>query len=295
MRDQKKRNRLCVSRGRRSVQGFRGPKFPTLLIGERAPSHNAIVSGECSVSSGVRLEIGAVLAQFRPDRRSDVFKLMKKCKNLDPDRWRASTWRRSPRTPITQTPTYLHELFSGAQNPPPVDKAAGTDHRDPIMSERSAVYTRLHRRRLAAPTCLISSCNQESRIYAGVARARGGESGTFTAARSLTALLKQACPENIHRKASRGWLVEATPRGHRNFSRIAQFINKLIFTKQKPSIVAKRLARHFAFGRSWVLIPGRPDLYTYHLPSPPILNVPIPNLPVSVAEKAMESLSSPPG
>jgi hypothetical protein len=91
-------------------------KFTTLLIGERAPSHNAIVSGECSVSSGVRLEIGAVLAQFRPDRRSDVFKLMKKCKNLDPDRWRASTWRRSPRTPITQTPTYLHELFSGAQN-----------------------------------------------------------------------------------------------------------------------------------------------------------------------------------
>jgi hypothetical protein len=34
-------------------------------------------------------------------------------------------------------------------------------------------------------------------------------------------------------------------------------------------------------------------LSTYHLPSAPILTVPIPNLPVSVAEKALESLSSP--
>jgi hypothetical protein len=33
---------------------------------------------------------------------------------------------------------------------------------------------------------------------------------------------------------------------------------------------------------------------TYHLPSAPILTVPIPILPVSVAEKALESLSSPP-
>jgi hypothetical protein len=33
--------------------------------------------------------------------------------------------------------------------------------------------------------------------------------------------------------------------------------------------------------------------YLYHLPSAPILTVPIPNLPVSVAEKALESLSSP--
>jgi hypothetical protein len=33
---------------------------------------------------------------------------------------------------------------------------------------------------------------------------------------------------------------------------------------------------------------------TYHLPSAPILTVPIPNLPVGVAEKALESLSSPP-
>jgi hypothetical protein len=33
---------------------------------------------------------------------------------------------------------------------------------------------------------------------------------------------------------------------------------------------------------------------TYHLPSAPILTVPIPNLPVSVAEKGLESLSSPP-
>jgi hypothetical protein len=35
-------------------------------------------------------------------------------------------------------------------------------------------------------------------------------------------------------------------------------------------------------------------LSTYHLPSAPILTVPIPNLPVSVAEKALRSLSSPP-
>jgi hypothetical protein len=35
-------------------------------------------------------------------------------------------------------------------------------------------------------------------------------------------------------------------------------------------------------------------LSTYHLPSAPILTVPIPNLPVIVAEKALESLSSPP-
>jgi hypothetical protein len=35
-------------------------------------------------------------------------------------------------------------------------------------------------------------------------------------------------------------------------------------------------------------------LTTYHLPSAPILTVPIPNFPVSVTEKALESLSSPP-
>jgi hypothetical protein len=35
-------------------------------------------------------------------------------------------------------------------------------------------------------------------------------------------------------------------------------------------------------------------LSTYHPPSAPILTVPIPILPVSVAEKALESLSSPP-
>jgi hypothetical protein len=33
---------------------------------------------------------------------------------------------------------------------------------------------------------------------------------------------------------------------------------------------------------------------TYHLPSAPILTVPILNLPVSVVEKALESFSSPP-
>jgi hypothetical protein len=93
--------------------------------------------------------------------------------------------------------------------------------------------------------------------------------------------------------------------------------------------VAKRLARHFTFGRSRVLTPvprltrcgfffrGFPTpshrgmshivisqikrmlgqyqpLGTYHLPSAPILTVPIPNLPVSVAEKSLERLSSPP-
>jgi hypothetical protein len=36
------------------------------------------------------------------------------------------------------------------------------------------------------------------------------------------------------------------------------------------------------------------SLSTYHLPSAPILTVPIPNLTVSVTEKALESLSSPP-
>ncbi|KAH0812775.1 hypothetical protein GEV33_010018 [Tenebrio molitor] len=89
--------------------------------------------------------------------------------------------------------------------------------------------------------------------------------------------------------------------------------------------VAKRLARHFAFGRSRVLTPVPPDQvwvffrdfstpshrgmshitdktnagsvptsqYQYHLPSAPILTVPILNLPANVAEKALESLSSP--
>jgi hypothetical protein len=35
-------------------------------------------------------------------------------------------------------------------------------------------------------------------------------------------------------------------------------------------------------------------LSTYHLPSAPILTAPIPKFPVNVAEKALESLSSPP-
>jgi hypothetical protein len=90
--------------------------------------------------------------------------------------------------------------------------------------------------------------------------------------------------------------------------------------------VAKRLARSFAFGRSWVLIPGPPDLVffkgflatshrgmstglisqirrmlgqyllhsIYHLPSAPILTAPIQNLAFCVTEKALESLSKPP-
>jgi hypothetical protein len=35
-------------------------------------------------------------------------------------------------------------------------------------------------------------------------------------------------------------------------------------------------------------------LSTYHVPPAPIFTVPIPNLPISVAEKALESLSRPP-
>jgi hypothetical protein len=82
--------------------------------------------------------------------------------------------------------------------------------------------------------------------------------------------------------------------------------------------VAKHLARHFVFGRSRVLNPVPPDqvwvffhivvclisqirrmlgqyqrLSTYHLLSAPILTVPTPNHPVSVAEKALGSLRSP--
>jgi hypothetical protein len=46
---------------------------------------------------------------------------------------------------------------------------------------------------------------------------------------------------------------------------------------------------------SWYIAYNRyQPLSTYHLPSAPILTVPIPNLPVSVAEKALESLSRPP-
>jgi hypothetical protein len=95
---------------------------------------------------------------------------------------------------------------------------------------------------------------------------------------------------------------------------------KCLYTKiHSPSTVAKRLARHFTFGRSRLLTPVLPDqvsphhhivvclisqisrmlgqyqpLSTYHLPSAPILTVRIPNLPVSVAKKAVESPSSPP-
>jgi hypothetical protein len=89
-----------------------------------------------------------------------------------------------------------------------------------------------------------------------------------------------------------------------------------------PRTVAKRLARYFAFGRSRVLTPVPPNLVwcffhphhhivgpvlvpypqirrmlgqkTHYIPSAPTLTIPIPNLPVSVAEKALESFSSPP-
>ncbi|KAH0811227.1 hypothetical protein GEV33_011564 [Tenebrio molitor] len=88
--------------------------------------------------------------------------------------------------------------------------------------------------------------------------------------------------------------------------RFKQLIRDLMVI-YSPSTVAKRLARHFAFGRSrvltpvWVFFRGFPtpshrgmSTVTYHLPSAPILTVPIPNLPVSVAEKTLENLSSPP-
>ncbi|KAH0813694.1 hypothetical protein GEV33_009096 [Tenebrio molitor] len=73
-----------------------------------------------------------------------------------------------------------------------------------------------------------------------------------------------------------------------------------------PSIVAKRLARHFTFGRGFPTPShrgmshitdkanaGSVPLSTYHLPSSPILTVRIANLPVSLAENALENLSSP--
>jgi hypothetical protein len=92
-----------------------------------------------------------------------------------------------------------------------------------------------------------------------------------------------------------------------------------LFLKIIRSTVAKRLARHFTFGRSRVLTPVPSDqvwvfsgfptpshrgmshivisqirrmlgqyqpLSTYHLPSAPILAVPIPNLPVSVTQQS---------
>jgi hypothetical protein len=86
--------------------------------------------------------------------------------------------------------------------------------------------------------------------------------------------------------------------------------------------VAKRLTRHFTFGRSRVLTPVPPDqvwVFFKGFPTPshrglshitdkanagsvstpapihtPIHTVPIPNLPVNVAEKALEGPSSPP-
>jgi hypothetical protein len=91
-----------------------------------------------------------------------------------------------------------------------------------------------------------------------------------------------------------------------------------------PSTVAKRLARHFAFGRSRVLTPVPADLVwiffqrfphimtswyehgshitnkadagsvsTSQYLSPSFRTVPIPNLPVSMPEKALESLNGP--
>jgi hypothetical protein len=103
---------------------------------------------------------------------------------------------------------------------------------------------------------------------------------------------------------------------------LATLIKRIATRRWIPSIVAKRVAHHFTFGRSRVLTPVPPDqvwffsevsphhhivvclliaqirrmlgqyqpLSTYHLPSA----APMPNLSISVAEKALESLSSPP-
>jgi hypothetical protein len=85
----------------------------------------------------------------------------------------------------------------------------------------------------------------------------------------------------------------------------------MFYIPQRPSTVAKRLARHFTCGRSRVLTPVPPDqvwVFFKSFPTPShrgmshitdkanagsestIHTVPIPNLPVSVAEKALESL-----
>jgi hypothetical protein len=85
----------------------------------------------------------------------------------------------------------------------------------------------------------------------------------------------------------------------------------MFYIRQRPSSVAKRLARHFTFGRSRVLTPVPPDqvwVFFKSFPTPShrgmshitdkanagsestIHTVPIPNLPVSVTEKALESL-----
>jgi hypothetical protein len=84
-----------------------------------------------------------------------------------------------------------------------------------------------------------------------------------------------------------------------------------------PSSVAKRVARHFTFGRSRVLTLAPPDQVWFFFRGFPTqshrgmshitdqanagsvstsqyFTIPIQNLPVSVAEKALESLSSPP-
>ncbi|KAH0815784.1 hypothetical protein GEV33_007007 [Tenebrio molitor] len=72
------------------------------------------------------------------------------------------------------------------------------------------------------------------------------------------------------------------------------------FFRNLPSIVAKRLARHFALGRGFP-IPSYGCLSTdlisqtkspfrgYHFPAAPTLPVPFPNLPVNVAEQPLES------
>jgi hypothetical protein len=84
----------------------------------------------------------------------------------------------------------------------------------------------------------------------------------------------------------------------------------MFYIPQTPSTVAKRLARHFTCSRSRVLTPVQPDqvwvfFKTFATPShrgmshitdkanagseSTLHTVPIPNLPVSVAEKALEA------
>ncbi|KAH0808067.1 hypothetical protein GEV33_014724 [Tenebrio molitor] len=82
------------------------------------------------------------------------------------------------------------------------------------------------------------------------------------------------------RKVVRGLLTQNSPYlSSKDGDKIEDFIGNKI-----PSTVAKRLARHFAFGRSRVLTPVAPDQVYQPLSTAPIPTVPIPNL-------ALESLS----
>jgi hypothetical protein len=104
-------------------------------------------------------------------------------------------------------------------------------------------------------------------------------------------------------------MVRSPPSLRRSLKNTDCYIKAFISSSSAPSTVAKRLGRHSAFGRSQVLTPVPPDLgffqrfphtiiswfkHRSHIISVPthLPSVPIPNLPVDVAESALESLSS---